>query len=696
MKCFSTCGIGLLLAGALSCAAVAQIGGASGQFDSNISLNIEGEDIAEAMRLFADATGFSILVSKKATGKISAYINDMAPERALKEIVEVNGFRFVKKDRVVWVLTEDEFFEDLDLGRQRRVLPLLHAKAADVAAVVQNALSKSGSVISYPKANSLFVTERSERIERIEELVARLDKPCATRVFQLQHAPATDILDLLREHLGDDAALQADFRTNQIIVADTIPRLESIQDLLREFDVPDRVSTRAFPLKYAPANDVARLLREILSGRKSSEDALSSTSSMRPEEKTQYPTAPPTSPDAAEHEAKQESTKPGPPSPEIESEAEDVPGLGPLANVAADVRSNAVIITHTTAVLERLARIIEEIDVPSEFYFYQFQNVNPAELDLETKLVGLLPAEGGYLNVDPVSKKVAFRSSPEQAREIFALLAQWDDVIRQVRIEAEILSVNASLIKRLGISWQAVIQDIDHGFLSPSETRPVDAQVNFPAPIGAGSPQGILSVGEIESDDYTATLQALASDSDTEVIASPRILARDGQSAIFRSARDEPFKEVTVDGNTQTTLENVRFLNVGTSLIVTPVISKNDVIVIEVQLEISDLAEIRDGIPVVDRSAAQSTVAVRDRGTLVLGGLRQRSRTTVVQGVPGLRKIPLLGGLFRNKRKDKAESEIILVLRPYIVREDHDEIPTSAGLREEIGSAMSEGALHGK
>ncbi len=96
----------------------------------------------------------------------------------------------------------------------------------------------------------------------------------------------------------------------------------------------------------------------------------------------------------------------------------------------------------------------------------------------------------------------------------------------------------------------------------------------------------------------------------------------------------------------------------------------------DVVLEISDLVEIRDGNPVVDRSTAQSSIMIRDGGVGILGGLRESSRSKSIRGIPGLSKIPLLGGLFRSKRNDKFEREILLILRPTIQTDTQKQIPT--------------------
>lgn len=134
----------------------------------------------------------------------------------------------------------------------------------------------------------------------------------------------------------------------------------------------------------------------------------------------------------------------------------------------------------------------------------------------------------------------------------------------------------------------------------------------------------------------------------------------------FSSVRDEPYTVVSVAGDTQTTLEDVKFLSVGVTLIVAPFINKDDLVTMDVQLEISSLVEFRNIVPAVDRSMAQSNVSVKDNGTQILGGLRQRQCAKVVRGLPYLSKVPVIGVLFRNKRNDNAEREIILILRPHL------------------------------
>ncbi len=658
----------------------------------SISVEFRAEKIEDAMRMLADATGFNILVSSKATGTITAFVTEMDAEQALKQIVEVNGYHYIKKDKVVWVITAEEYLQQQNAGWERRIVPLHNARVARLLPTIQQIVpTPSGEVIAYVETNVLIVAAEPERLDAVEAVIKALDIPEATRVFRLQHAAAPDLVLLLQSRVASPEQMFADPRTNQISVTGTEEQLASIEKLLKEFDRPDLVITKSIRLRYAKADVLAELLREIITGRKTagttgvtgdplasndpqaasrtaataaaSAGAPRSTFSLRgnPAPGASTPTSPPPARAAeASPSFRAEITSIAPAAGETEGSA-----LGPLANITADTRTNSVIITHTQSIVQRLEEVVKELDVPNEFHSYVFLNINPGDIDLESKLLTLFSEEGPYFNVDPLTRIVMFRCGPERADEILALLRGWDRPVRQVNINAEILRVNATVVQQLGVSWEVIFDNVDNSL-----------GVLFPPGIASGAPQAILKAGNLADNNYTAAIQALATDNDTHTIANPRITVRDGQEAVFSSARDEPYRVVTINGDTQTTLEDVRFLNVGTNLSVKPTINDDDFVTIDVTLEISDLVEIRDDLPVVDRSTAQSSVTVKSGGMAVLGGLRESSRSDVTSGVPGLRKIPLFGALFRNRTKDNSEFEILLFLRPTIVGSDAGQSPT--------------------
>jgi len=746
-----------------------------------VSVLLTGDNAAEAFQVLSEATGFSIIVSGSLTNtKLFAAIVDMNAEDALEQIVKVNGLHYVRNDKVVWVLSDEEYYEDFNMGRVRRIIPLKHARADDIKAALSEMLSKNGVIVSYPDTNVVVLAEVKDRIDELEKLALELDRAEETRVFEVRHAIASDLAFLLQPYVNKPENLQPDYRTNQLVVKDTPENLERIAQLVTQFDRPDSVATRIFPLKYANAYDVAALLQDVLNGGQRGQYGMGGASgaslsglgrqaarsgaagasrvsagrrmggglyqrgamagrgfgldsgmggtgnvsaeapasasartaapaataaaaatataaaaaagaatgaaaAITPQPGAAAPAPVAAQPGAAAPAATPAATAPGAATPAAGTPgAQGVPpegSVGVLATVVADSRTNSVIVTHTQAMLERLAKIIESVDTPNDFHVYQFLQANPVEIDVATKLQGLLPADSGYVDVDEVSKKVVFRAPDDQANQIMQLLKEWDKARRQIEIAAEILSINVNLINELGITWEVVTDTVQHNI----RYRTLDSLVRFPPAVGDTASQGNFRIGNIKTTDYSVLIQALSSDSDTQIIASPKILVRDGEEAVFSSTRDEPYTVVTVDGNTQTTLEDVRFLNIGVQLQVAPIINEEEQIILKVGLENSSLAgRTSKGVPIVDRATAESTVTVNNGGTLLLGGLRQRERALTKSGLPGLKSLPLLGHLFRSRRGDRKEYEIILVLKPSMMANSTDAAPTIGNIAEQL------------
>lgn len=665
------------------CFIIAQFGHGQEPELNLMTNNFENEPIAQAMSQLSAATGITIIVSRSATGTVTAHLEDMDPERALEEIIKVNGLHHIRNENVVWILGDEEYFEGLNLGLERRIIRLEYATPEDISAHVQELGSKQAKAISYPKIDSIVLTERKDRINELQAIIELLDRPVPrseTAVYPLAHAVAAEAAQIVAPYLSAIENLQIDVRTNQLIVTDVPDVLSQIEQILEKLDIPDLVITDTILLRHAYARDVAETVEEILTGQdKDSGNGNSLSSSNNdaqgPDQvatakpaQSQSP-SPPTSRNrsgSTSQAAAPVNAPVAPPaaSPGITTAAtsENALALGPLSSVSYDERTNAIVVTHTKPMVERIKDIIASLDVPVIYYSYQFQNADPSELDIEGKLTALFPTERPWVTVDPVNKIISFRCTVEQSERIMELLKQWDATVLQVEIEAKILLVKTSLIKDLGVKWSALLESA-RGSGDADDT----VSFNFPPAIADTSSQALLSVGSLGNTDYTLMIQALSTDNDTQIIASPSITVQDGSQSVFTSTRQQPYPVVTVDGNTQTTIQSVQFLDVGVTLSVAATINREELITLDVLLELSSLVEILNDFPVVDRSSAQSTVSITNGGTVVLGGLKQHSKIEVVEGVPVLRKIPILGALFRNKHKDKGEFETLLILHPKIV-----------------------------
>ncbi len=185
-------------------------------------------------------------------------------------------------------------------------------------------------------------------------------------------------------------------------------------------------------------------------------------------------------------------------------------------------------------------------------------------------------------------------------------------------------------------------------------------------------PRFSLQAGSLSETDYDVLIEALETSGDSELLSNPRILAVHGQQAVFQVVTQEPYKEVTIGAAGETTVENVQFKDVGVTLAVTPYISDVPTVAMDVTVEVSDVAEVPDGLPVVNRSLGTSRVLAEDGRTVLLGGLIIHNWTSIRKGVPILSRIPILGIFFRSSSRSLTKSELILFLTPRITASEEN------------------------
>jgi general secretion pathway protein D len=325
--------------------------------------------------------------------------------------------------------------------------------------------------------------------------------------------------------------------------------------------------------------------------------------------------------------------------------------------VVADDRSNTIIITETLALLTKIEQLIEDLDVPVKTYTYtaQRRQLDPAALD--EMIPSFLRSQEDNYFVDEQSRSIHFTTIPSVAERLISVLEEWDRPARQVLIRAKILTVSTSTLRDIGVTFEAAF-DIDGTDLI--------VQGSLPSQVTADH-AGSLTLRKLTGTQFEAVIRAIEADNHSQVLANPRILAMDNNAAQVRMATDEPFTETSIDSDSGRVIENVRFLQVGTVLEVTPRIREDRTIEMDVALDVSALVEIRNGVPVVKRNMASSGVTVKDNHVLMIGGLRFNRDMDVTEKIPILGDLPLVGLIFRSDRTEHQETELVLFLQPTIV-----------------------------
>lgn len=301
-------------------------------------------------------------------------------------------------------------------------------------------------------------------------------------------------------------------------------------------------------------------------------------------------------------------------------------------------------------------------------------------------LVEQVLTHNGKLIVDGRTNSVIISDVPENFSRIEAVLNALDVKTSQLVIETELLETTMSRVKDLGIKWS----DSSDGDLaslkmgSRSTRFPLNAFAEHIAPTG---PTG-FSLSTLSLANAAAVLQALMQDSDTKILARPKILTLDNEKAVIELSVQQAIGFQTTTGqNTGTTTASPERVQTGIVLNVTPQVNEGGFVTMIIEPSVTKVvtAEITPptsvGGKVVDPKTrkAKAVVRIRDGETLVLGGLIDRSDQESVRKVPVLGDVPLVGAAFQVRSKDLTASELLVFVTPHILKEPDARVASAPG-----------------
>jgi pilus assembly protein CpaC len=237
----------------------------------------------------------------------------------------------------------------------------------------------------------------------------------------------------------------------------------------------------------------------------------------------------------------------------------------------------------------------------------------------------------------------------------------------QVNIRVKVAEVNRSVLKSLGVNWQklggfgALGQHINFLTDNPTAVAGIPATTNLA--VGFGGPSWFT----------TALVDALAQEGLTTILAEPNLTATNGQPASFLAGGEFPVPVASaITNNIQTV--TVEFKKFGVSLDVTPTIVDPEHLSLRVRSEVSQLSTLgavtlnNIQIPALSVRRAETTVELGSGQSFMLAGLLQNSDAQNVSKVPALGDIPVLGQLFRSEQFQRNETELVLIVTPYLVQ----------------------------
>ena len=271
------------------------------------------------------------------------------------------------------------------------------------------------------------------------------------------------------------------------------------------------------------------------------------------------------------------------------------------------------------------------------------------------------------------SNALMVRASPAQWESIRRAIERLDVMPSQVHIEAQVLEVTLQGNLSYGVNWyfeNAIPARLAGGL------RPGRSSLGFVGGSMAQDADGIASLGAtFTSSDAVAVVNLLERESDVRVLSTPSLFVRNNAEAALNVGQNLAVTSTSFNPGTGTTpgnntISSVQYLQTGTSLKVKPRIGGDGMVFLEIEQEISSPTErpAGGGNPDVNTSTVTTEALVRDGETVMLAGLIRQSDTEGSSGVPGLAKLPVVGGLFGTQGRSQLRSEVVLLITPRVVR----------------------------
>lgn len=290
------------------------------------------------------------------------------------------------------------------------------------------------------------------------------------------------------------------------------------------------------------------------------------------------------------------------------------------------------------------------------------------------KVIDKILTEDGKVVVDERTNRLIVTDIPENFPKIEAVINSLDIRTAQILVEVELLETTLSKLKDLGIEWGTGSEGNLVNFTM--DDRTTRFPFNWIGHGDAASGPTPFGVSTLSFTDFDGVLQALESDSDTKILARPKVLTLDNESAVIKLTSNQAVgfsSSTTPQSVTSSTPERTQ---TGVSLTVTPQVNEGGYVTMAVEPVVTKVVTASVTPPsslgtVVDPKTRSAKVVVRVRSgdTLVLGGLIDRSDSETIRRVPILSGIPILGEAFKNQEINDSTSELVVFVSPRILTE---------------------------
>ena len=612
--------------------------------DDNVSLNFVDADIESVVKAIGQITNKNFLLDPRVKGTISINTSKPVPRALTYQILlsalRVQGFAAVEENGYISIVPEvdakGKFTPRLATGKQSggqivtQVYLLKYESASQLINVVKPLLSPNSVIIAYPSSNALIVTDYADNLNKIVKLIETIDKPSQAEnvLVRLKYASAVEITQTINRLLADTANTAdpstrilavADARSNAIILhAENQSLIARASSLIEQLDVPTNTgsSIHVVYLKNADSTKLATTLRALMSG-KAAESALVTTTALTT-------SSPLVNGDVAKNVVSVQPIN----QTNIASPYSQLASAQESDMIQADAATNSLLITAPDHVFNMLRSVIDKLDM------------RRAQLYIEALIAEV---------------------STDKASE-FGI--QWQD------LEA----FNDSTLNRGSVQGFAGTK-----FNRGGNILGVASNI---ASAGSGLNIGLLrgkinipGIGEVANLGLLA--HALEANANANILSKPNLLMLDNEEAKIVIGQNVPFVTgqyaQTGGSSTVTPFQTIERQDVGLTLKVKPQISEGNTVKLQIHQEVSSVLDATGSAGITtNKRSIDTSVLVDDGSIIVLGGLIEDRISDSVEKVPFLGDIPGLGALFRTVGRTHKKTNLMVFLRPYVMRSAED------------------------
>ncbi len=634
-----------------------------------VTVNFVNADVEAVTRAFAAMIDRQIAIDPRVKGTITVYSEQpqSVPEAFQNYLSALRGLGFavIESGGLLKVVPEADAKLQTstvsvgDVARKgdqiiTQIFTLRHENPNNLVAVLRPLISANNTINASPGNSSLVITDYAENLQRIAKIIAALDQPAATdiEIIPLQHVVASDIAQVVQRLAdgggpvvavpgmaagGGATTVMADPRTNSLIVrSGNSAKLATVRSVVERLDrpaagggVPGAPGMWVVHLKNADATKLAPVLRAAFAA------IGGSTTGGGGRRQQRVAVA-------------------------VDLHAHPAGRGGGLGDGGHQHGQRAV---HGAG-----------------------QSSGQ-------------PQTGGYIQADPSTNSLIITAPEPLYRQLRSMIDQLDQRRAQVYIESMIVEVAGGDATDFGFDWLGSLSNnkvlAAQTLIADGSGKPGIISVNTAAATGSIALGAGLNIGLARTingiTSLTTLLRLLQSQSQTNIVSTPNLITLDNEEAKIVVGKNVPFVtgQFTSTGTaTNNAFQTIERKDVGITLRIKPQIGEGGAIRMQIYQEQSAITAPEAGTanagPSTTKRSIEGTVTVDDGQILVLGGLIEDNYTTTQSKVPLLGDIPFLGALFRSESRDRKRTNLMVFLRPIVMRDADAQARFSTDRYEQI------------